>query len=91
VAVEVRPEGAHAVEVAVALDVDEIVALATRDNEWLLGLVHAHLREGVPHVPAVQLAEPLDLVLVHLWLPRITTHHRGTEDTENDRGTTYNC
>ena len=50
VAVDVAPHAGRAVEVAVALDVDEPAALAPLDQERLVFL---HLGEGVPDVVAV--------------------------------------
>src|SRR6266511_753749 len=58
VAVDVAPERGNAVEVAVPERVDEVRAVARVDDERLLREPVLHLRERVPQVPVVRLAEP---------------------------------
>ena len=52
VAVHVAPHAGRAIEVAVAVGIDEPAALTPLDQEWFILL---HLREGVPDVLAVPL------------------------------------
>ncbi len=49
-AMDVAPHAARAVEIFVAVDVDQAAALGTGDHQRL---VFRHLREGVPMVTAI--------------------------------------
>ena len=59
VAVKGNPQGADAIEIALAIRIDKINAIAALDNERVVVVVLLHLGKGVPDKGAVKLFEPL--------------------------------
>jgi hypothetical protein len=58
-----QPKGRHAIEVAVAVAVDEVHPLGIRDDQRLVVEPELHVRERVPDVPLVELAQPVCVVV----------------------------
>ena len=57
VAVQIDPNGGGAVEIFLALSIDEIRAATAFDDNRILLFPFLHLREGVPEIPMVPLAQ----------------------------------
>ena len=55
VPMNVAPERGHAVQVLSSLHVDQVVALAARNDTWLFPHPFLHLRERMPEVSVVEL------------------------------------
>ena len=56
--VDVAPQRRHPVQVALAIDVDQIVALAAFDNQGFVAQPGPHLGERMPQIVVVRIGEP---------------------------------
>ncbi len=66
VPVEIRPDGCVGIEIFLAVNITKHSALSGDDDDWLLVLPVAHLRERMPDVRVIELGKTVHAARVEI-------------------------